>query len=292
MEIYGNSFSEIYTQLRKQLLTAPTISPRGIETKELIDVNIILTNPQLRLGFHPERKFSLLFAISEAVNLFSQVEDMKFLSFFNKNLEQFGEGGIFPGAYGKRIYGYIDTIISKLQSDQNSRQAVVNIFEREDIRRRGKTVPCTLSLQFLIRQERLHLFVKMRSNDFYWGLPYDIFMFTCLHEAVAHTMDFPLGEYHHSATSLHVYQHHYELLERVDHLDVVPMKFPYDIVDMEDMSQLLHFMYRNNDVFPHPAADPFRELMTNEILFRMGLSVPSLQTFTQWAKPFVERWYK
>jgi hypothetical protein len=66
-------------------------------------------------------------------------------------------------------------------------------------------VPCTLSLQFLIRDKRLNCIATMRSNDIVWGLTYDVFNFTMIQEYVAVKVGIPLGDYFHNAGSLHLY---------------------------------------------------------------------------------------
>lgn len=50
------------------------------------------------------------------------------------------------------------------------------------------------------------MFVNMRSNDAYFGLPHDVFAFTMLQELVARSIGVELGEYKHSVGSLHLYE--------------------------------------------------------------------------------------
>ena len=46
-------------------------------------------------------------------------------------------------------------------------------------------LPCTRTIQFLLRSGHVDAVVYMRSNDAIWGLPYDIFLFTMLQEMLA-----------------------------------------------------------------------------------------------------------
>jgi thymidylate synthase len=48
-------------------------------------------------------------------------------------------------------------------------------------------------MQFIVRREELHLFVCMRSNDAFMGLPHDVFAFTMLQELVARLIGCELG---------------------------------------------------------------------------------------------------
>ena len=50
------------------------------------------------------------------------------------------------------------------------------------------------------------MFVNMRSNDAYFGLPHDVFAFTMLQELVARSVGVDVGDYKHSVGSLHLYE--------------------------------------------------------------------------------------
>jgi thymidylate synthase len=96
-------------------------------------------------------------------------------------------------------------VIDALGVSPESRRAVIQLFNAEDIARRHKEVPCTCTLQFLVRRKRLHLLTTMRSNDAYKGLPHDIFCFTMLQEVMARTLGVELGTYKQFVGSLHLY---------------------------------------------------------------------------------------
>jgi hypothetical protein len=76
-----------------------------------------------------------------------------------------------------------------------------------------KDIPCTLSIQFFIRDGRLHCVTTMRSNDIWLGLPYDIFCFTCLQRLIAEALKVPTGFYIHQAGSLHLYARNAEKMD-------------------------------------------------------------------------------
>ena len=57
----------------------------------------------------------------------------------------------------------------------------------------------------MIRRERLNLFVSMRSNDAFKGLPHDVFAFTMLQEIVARDLGVGVGRYKQAVASLHLY---------------------------------------------------------------------------------------
>lgn len=55
----------------------------------------------------------------------------------------------------------------------------------------------------------------MRSNDAIWGLPYDVFFFSMLQERLAQELGMRLGRYSHFATSLHVYERHFGMVQAI-----------------------------------------------------------------------------
>jgi hypothetical protein len=86
---------------------------------------------------------------------------------------------------------------------------VVGIWHPEDLwaaRAKSKDIPCTLDWQFLVRDNRLHMGVAMRSNDAWLGFPYDVFAFTCFQRVVAAHLGVDVGLYHHHVIgSMHLY---------------------------------------------------------------------------------------
>jgi thymidylate synthase len=120
------------------------------------------------------------------------------------------DGKTIYGGYGSRLFDQrghdqMRNVIDLLAVSPESRRAVIQLFNAEDIARRHKEVPCTCTLQFLLRRKRLHLLTTMRSNDAYIGLPHDVFCFTMLQEVVARTLGVELGTYEHFVGSLHLY---------------------------------------------------------------------------------------
>jgi thymidylate synthase len=83
---------------------------------------------------------------------------------------------------------------------------VIQLFNAEDIASVHKEVPCTTTMQFFLRDGRLHMAVTLRSNDAYKGLPHDVFCFTMLQEMIARRLGVELGEYYQYVGSMHVYK--------------------------------------------------------------------------------------
>lgn len=217
MEMYKvNSIAEFYADIYNDMLNAPEVGVRGFETKEIIAPQILLLNPRNRIAYNEERKFSTKFAITEALLLFQSGNEVKYPARYNETMRQFTDDGVtLFGSYGRRIANNIPKVIDKLKADKKSRQAVLTILQKDDPFVDTKDIPCTLTIQFLIRDDKLNMIVNMRSNDIMWGLPYDMFMFSVLQEVIASTLNIELGWYLHRPASLHLYKRHYELFEKV-----------------------------------------------------------------------------
>src|SRR5690606_4963573 len=92
------------------------------------------------------------------------------------------------GGYGPRLFNMnghinqVDNIINLLKTNPSSRRAVIQLFDAEDLLNYHSDIPCTNTLQFTIRDDKLIMMTSMRSNDAFLGLPHDIFCFTMLQE--------------------------------------------------------------------------------------------------------------
>ncbi len=107
----------------------------------------------------------------------------------------------------------VHEVCKMLKNNKDSRQAVISMWDRGDAARANNfkhSVPCTLSLHFLCRGNKLHLFTKMRSNDVWLGMPYDIFSFTTLQCIISTWCGMELGFYQHEVSSMHLYEPNYE----------------------------------------------------------------------------------
>jgi thymidylate synthase len=152
--------------------------PRGISTLEILNQTIRF-DMNYPVCYHQNRKLSYSFMAAEAYWITSGsmfVEDIKP---YNKHIAQFSDDDyIFNGAYGPKFTAQVEHVVNTLLKDPTSRQAVMTIWVPNPIR--TKDYPCTVSLQFLIRNQKIYTIVNMRSNDLWLGRPYDVFNFTVM----------------------------------------------------------------------------------------------------------------
>ena len=208
----GRAFSRVVDYVFET--GVPQSSARG-DTREIINASLALKNPRDRLVTESWRKLNFPFAIAEWLAMLTGEDRLKFFQQFISTYEEFSsDGELVDGAYGPRVfqtsdvspYSQIELIIDMLRKDPNSRRAVMTIYDWGDLLGRGKkNTPCTLTMQFMIRDGKLIAIVNMRSNDVIRGLTNDMIVFTMIQEYVARQLDLPLGTYYHNAASLHLY---------------------------------------------------------------------------------------
>lgn len=123
-------------------------------------------------------------------------------------------------AYGyiikyKHGFDQLEKIIELLKVDPYSRRAVININVPNENVIETKDEMCTVCLQFLVRDNKVHLTVVMRSNDTFFGFPMDVVYFCELQKYVADRLGYEYGNYTHHAISLHIYERDYDKFNNI-----------------------------------------------------------------------------
>jgi thymidylate synthase len=192
--------------------------PRGKAISELLHhtIAVDMQYPVLRL---PERKLNYKFMAAEAAWILSGSNQLSEITPYNKRLAEFSDDGqTLYGAYGPRIVNQLDHVVRKLVEDRDTRQATMTTWIQNP--QPTKDVPCTVALDFKIREDRLNVHVFMRSSDVWLGLPYDVFTFTCVGLLVrevyntwtASATPIGVGNLYLTAASSHIYQDHWDAL--------------------------------------------------------------------------------
>lgn len=208
-------------------------SPRGLATWEAVGAHLTLTQPRRRLVCLPGRRvINAAFAAAETVWILAGVDD-PWIYTYNDRLRQFADDHVLRGAYGPRlrVWGHtatcgtvdqLDQVRRELIDDPDTRRAIIELWNPAADHQGHRDVPCTLGYQFLIRDGRLELHTRMRSQDLWLGFCYDIFATTVLHELMAGWVGAELGDYHHHVTSLHLYDEHLPYARALPQISVSP----------------------------------------------------------------------
>jgi thymidylate synthase len=201
------------------------VSPRGIETKELVGASFILSNPRARRITIESRRWSEALAVGEFAWHSAASNRLDFIAYYAPRWASFSDDGkSIPGScYGKKIFSATDlhpsqweVVRETLTADQSSRRAVLILSDAGSVGGApSRDLPCVVAVQFLIREGKLHSVTTMRSNDAIWGLCYDAYLVTMLQERLALELGVEVGWYQHCATSLHIYRDYYEMAEEI-----------------------------------------------------------------------------
>lgn len=217
MYIKASTLDDLLRQVLKKLLAndAWETASRGTFT-ELFAPLLHLTNPRARLS-RSEMKGKVFSALGEWLWYLSGTTDYGFIDYYipGKYRDETEDGKTVRSGYGERLFeirgiNQIDSVIALLNRKKSTRRAVIQLFDASDIEKDYASIPCTSTLQFMVRGGQLHMFVNMRSNDAYFGLPHDVFAFTMLQELIARSIDVEIGQYKHCAGSLHLYEDQFD----------------------------------------------------------------------------------
>lgn len=208
MEIVAKTGSEAYVELMSALLTeGDATSPRGQLTFEIPNVTVQVENLVDTHVLNTDRRVNLKILATEYMHLLGGLSSLEQLDLAsNGRFTQFANDGRLLGAYGPRIRYQLPRVVRLLERDPDTRQAVLSIWTGGEHHEESRDVPCTLAIQFLLRDDQLHVRVTMRSNDMVLGVPYDWWMFSRLGMSVASALGVEPGSYTHTVGSMHLYE--------------------------------------------------------------------------------------
>lgn len=221
--------SGLYLNVLAELLGADSkAAPRGMETKEVRAAQVVLNDPACCVVDVAERKLNYHFMVAEWWWIASGDDRVASIGHYCSEISRFSDdGATFFGAYGPRWRPQAEAAVRRLDNDRDSRQAVVSTWRTDDDWRNwkamlktkeavelgdvvSKDVPCTLTMQYLVRGGKLETIVTMRSWDAWLGMPYDLFNFARLGAAVAGELGVEQGPLVVQAGSLHLYERNFE----------------------------------------------------------------------------------
>lgn len=197
------------TAIEDILLIGDPIHPTRGRAREVTGYFLELSNPRARMS-RSETRGKLFSCIGELCWYLSGSDDPEFVAYYIPKYRDEAENGKVRSAYGPRLMkqrgvNQIESVIKLLRDKSDTRRAAIQLFDAEDLEQTHKEVPCTCTLQFLLRRGRLQLLAYLRSNDVFKGLAHDAFCFTMIQEFVARKLGADLGSYCHIVGSLHLY---------------------------------------------------------------------------------------
>lgn len=224
--IQADNFNSIYFELLKLLYRSPQfagIVTRKMEAMETLNLSFCLTDPTKNTIQSVARNPNMAYAEAFARYVVNGGENTDELIRLNPVAKRYLSDKHVKGHvvnYGKRIADQTMGIIKLLQDDPGSRRAVIHILEKSDniiahTKNATMEFPCAETLHFLIREDKLHCIVNMRSQNVPLVLVYDVYNFTAVQLYVAKQLGLAPGNYYHNMASAHIYARECELVEAI-----------------------------------------------------------------------------
>jgi thymidylate synthase len=177
---------------------------------EVLNAITVIKDPTRGIVQSDIRKMPMRYAVGELIWYLSGNPTLEAIRNYTTAWDRMSDDGLHVNSnYGwciKYKYGFDqwEHIKSLFMKDINTRQAVLHIKTADD--QPSKDVNCTVCIQFLARDGKLHATTYMRSNDIWMGFPYDVFSFTAFQVKMAMELGLGIGTYTHIAGSLHLYE--------------------------------------------------------------------------------------
>lgn len=236
MRIYSSSY-ELMSEMGRELNSyGQTVKPKTYQnkniegnedfvTKEIICQQYCLTSLQdpTWLFFYSMSREWADAEFQERIDTSDIINPGKAWELRKDLWEQFLVNGKFDYTYNERIIHVIKPLIRLLKDDNDTRKAVLPIFNGDmdeldtDWYDGSRRIPCSMYYDFLIRQNGkgekvLHICYHQRSSDFVTHFGNDVYLAWRLMEYVAKEVGVKPGYLYHTIDSLHTYQKDWDKL--------------------------------------------------------------------------------
>ena len=118
----------------------------------------------------------------------------------------------WKGADGK-VVDQISEVIQQIKTNPDSRRLIVSAWNVGEIPNMA-LAPCHALFQFYVADGKLSLQLYQRSADVFLGVPFNIASYALLLMMVAQVCDLEVGDYIHSFGDVHIYNNHFEQVEK------------------------------------------------------------------------------
>ncbi|MGL4792457.1 MAG: thymidylate synthase [Aeromonas jandaei] len=223
--IYGNNIDRVW---RKLILETLTKGKNVNNTKELVATTLVMEDPRKCMVLESNRKASPYYFVGELLWYLRGSNKLDIISYYAKFWNKVSDDGVHVrSAYGHRLFNdsWRDIVgnnlnfnqwkwaIDHLKENPTSRQCVLHLNMANNVKTKDEV--CTLTIQFLIRENKLDMIVNMRSNDVFAGTTNDVFMFSIFQQMMALELDVNVGHYIHNAASMHIYDFNMNTAQKI-----------------------------------------------------------------------------
>lgn len=199
------------------------VSPRGLKVLEIENYNYELP-PYCRFVNFKCRNLNIEYIKREFLwYLKGDKTDTSIAEYAQIWKSLITDKGTINSNYGRYIFSEInqfDNVVKLLTADKDTRKAMIVILSESHLKSDDLDTPCTISIGFRIRENRLNMTVRMRSQDAILGMSNDLPAFSFIHEMMYLMMkdvypELEYGDYYHSADSFHIYEKHWPILNQI-----------------------------------------------------------------------------
>lgn len=202
----GDHFTPIYAKLIKSIYEKGELEAK---TRDLCNIHLCLTNPENSILLLNKRnwRWGFMEILDRLAPLYSDYRSQwnpgnayHHRPAWRRKLDK--EGGVFDYSYGDQYKDQLPGVINLLSRIKGDREAIISVWEPKYLLRRSEfnRRPCTLTLHFFKRGDKLNCHVNMRSNDVVNLLWLDVFHHTFIQKIVAAQLGLQLGYYQHSVS--------------------------------------------------------------------------------------------
>jgi len=142
------------------------------------------------------------------------------------------EDGTIGAAYGYQLgkknravngqkVDQVDYLLHQLQHNPSSRRHLTMLWNPDDLDGMALT-PCVYETQWYVKEGKLSLEVRARSNDMALGNPFNVFQYNVLQRMIAQVLGYELGEYIFNIGDCHIYTRH------IDNLNIQMKREQYE----------------------------------------------------------------
>lgn len=210
MIVVENTTPRAQAEIIPELADRPARDSRAGEMREELGVLVKSPDPRERHLFRDG--YNLAFNLQEHW-AYWEGANPGHVERYNSNMETWidDETGKMPGsAYGERFrstagHDQIERAVERLRETPESRRQVLSVHQPAVEDYESNDVACTAYLHPFLRDGRLHMVATARSQDMFWGYPYDTANNQWIQEVLAGLLDAELGEYWHLMDSCHYY---------------------------------------------------------------------------------------
>lgn len=228
--LYANHPDQGLSQAINHLIAygVPNESRNGPVLRFPTPVTTVWTEPTHRVSVSHVRDANPFLHLMEAMWMLAGRNDVETVSYYAKQMAEYSDDGkTLNAAYGyrwRKHFGHdqLDEVVEILKKDPASRQAVVQIWDHQDLVSSTKDRACNTQVLFEIQSGSLNMTVFNRSNDTIWGCyGANVVHFSFLQEYMANRIGVDVGVYYQVSNNLHLYTE-FEISQRY----IVPSETP------------------------------------------------------------------